>query len=457
MNKIIEYVKHVRSFYYEWNIDGKKVVVTYFSYGYREELSIFVDKLEQRLKKRNKLITNEDKSIYSKRWGVPNALELSAVLFPELTTEYIKYIIDVSIKQNDEFGNASLFKLIVGRGESRGETVFPTFFSIMQSEQIRKMRQLEVFKYAFNNNSYEYKIEFIEKDDGYFAWRINDKVTKLAGLTQDDSSLLTHICFEVQRRLENNEPILGNKCTCYPIKMGKRNIILIAGDIFTDLTKQYIEKFIDNMSKDRELVGITYFYSTILSYNNQRCGYELDGTNFETILRHSLEKHNSLYLDKFVKSNFSEGIKGDLWKLYQQKEGTSYCFTRLDFSNITKPLLKAEVKAFIKDELSNSDNYEYQSYSLRKLQVALDYILKNFNEVNSCADVNIHMVIALRDFLQIEATKYHGDEKLTVSTQAKIMQKLKQLFDYLIYSDNLAITKPKTNPFEHVSYHNCEC
>lgn len=455
-NKVIKYVGCVAPFRHEWDIDGKKVVIAYFTPNYSDELGIFINRLEDRLTNKSKLTTDEDKNIYGRRWSVPNTFEVSATLFPKLTRNYIKHFIDISISEKNEFSSRSLYKLMARTSQNRA-TSFPSFSYIMHTEQIKKMKEIGVFKYAFTSKYMNDNItEFVSRKGNYYVWKINNKITELIGFTQKDEHLLNQICFEIQKRLEHNEPILSSRCTCHTIKMGKKNIVTIAGDIFADLAKKYIEKLTEVKSKDRELVGSTYIYSTILSYDKLSQGYELNDTKFDTILRGSLEKSNTIYLDKFIKSNFTEGTKGDLWRLYQKQEGTSYGLVKLDFSNIDKPLLKAEVKAFLKDELLDSDDYNYQSYSLRKLQVGLDYILRNFEEVNSCADISVNIVIALRDFLQTKAPKYNGDMKIKVSTQAKIMQKFKQLFDFLMHNDSLAIANPMTNPFSRVSYHNID-
>lgn len=461
MSLNVKYIGSVKGVSHLWQIDDKKIKLSYFGPKDAKVLHDFTSTIQHRIASGQMLFHKCDYKKTS-RFNAINAVEIASVVFPTIFKGYLSHVIDSLIAENLDFTKTAISSRISEIGITHADVRAVNYITLLQNMLIEKMKELGYFKFAFRCDSDTVINTQFVKPDGYSkvnytTWLINDKKVEVAWILPQDADMLSQICYEIYNRLENKMPLLENGPQAFPLMMGKKNVTIIAAEGFGDMLPRYFEHFVSRFTANRDIVTITPFYNEILGYEiERRAGQELNGTLFDKMLREFLIQTCIQQGELFVQQN-SQAIKGDIWKLYERREGIGYDSAIFDFTAFKKPQMKTEVKAYIKEVLNEKTRpLSYVQYDLAKLERGLCFCTTNYKDVHCTADINLLMVEDLRNHLQAQARTECGDKKLNVNTQAKVLQKCKAFVEFLMGATGLATPRPLKNPFVSITYHNLE-
>ncbi|MFI3228504.1 MAG: site-specific integrase [Clostridia bacterium] len=199
-------------------------------------------------------------------------------------------------------------------------------------------------------------------------------------------------------------------------------------------TEKYLKRLVKKYTDNREIITKRSLTKFIFGNNGDSHFLGID-ESFHNLFVGVIENEFEHQKIKFIAENYLEFAKNK-WKLYKL-DGITLKYIILDFTKVSSPTLKQELKAFFK--------YRY-SYGLRTSDRNPLYLLKIANilcEIDSNITFFADVDVAIAKSLQL---KLEND-----GSQVQMMNCISMcnlLFDFLCSDDNTTkLPKPHSNPF----------
>lgn len=279
------------------------------------------------------------------------------------------------------------------------------------------------------------------------VFSINGIQLNLRDITRENTKKVAYVVEQVYMNLQNKTTMC---------EIGKEtplgNVVKIIEELFPDLNESYWEYHAEKVVKDGGVISYTALIETVLGGMIDLRHYD----KFRGTVKDIVKRQYTRNLEEFSPYNRQIDVKEDIWKVYY-KQGSSLRSRTFDFSEIKTPLLKREVKYYFKKKLERRTDINNVYTGLPYISRGLEYLTTTYPEVACCADVNQLMVEALKEYLQTSATCASKNKKLSVSSQADVLQHLKLLTDYVIEEyREIKTACPAVNYFGRVTYSNLD-
>ena len=219
-----------------------------------------------------------------------------------------------------------------------------------------------------------------------------------------------------------------------------------------DLTEEYVKNEAAKFTERRETITMHKMqyklFGRIMDYGEYSRMWQL----LENIVidEYDIQRH------KFIQENFKYcNLNNDVW-LYYQVKGTSLVYNKSDFSVIVKPLLKMEIKCYIKYRFECSPNMNDRTFA--EIANCTEILLKNNPDINYVNDIDEIDVQMLYETLESIVTTKHGKKKSPLNTM-NMFYKLRDFVRYLMSENRdkmLRTPVPKQNIFENYSFVNSD-
>lgn len=234
-------------------------------------------------------------------------------------------------------------------------------------------------------------------------------------------------------------------------KIGTRMVTECAMELQDGQLMQYLVRKAREFTDNRTIITGQSYYRIILGskINMKRNRF------FEPFVERVdqiLESEYALHCRRFPRENEKEltGSK-DIWKIFFM-HGPTLCFQTIDFTIIACPLLRAEVKS-------------YMRCRLRKGQAKGEKGMYSISEALNCLSESNPSIHFFTDISEIDAkTLYMKMEKTCGNTEGKAVSEIMRtfsmlslIFEYLMGDErenNLKTPIPRINPFGKFRFHN---
>lgn len=296
-----------------------------------------------------------------------------------------------------------------------------------------------VFEEMLSNKSFNIKYNFM--------YILDDKSIDSTLFVDLVNEIFISKCTELLKKtMENGESIL-----LITTKIGLIKAYKCFLNIW-DLTEKYIKDEASKYTESRELI-------TLRKMQYRLFGRTMDCKKYPKlwqILKSIVAEEYDLQCKKFIRENHKYcNLKNDIWIIYQMK-GPSLIYNKSDFSVISKPFLKTELKCYIKYRFFN--NFNARDRTFGEIVKCIDILLKNNPYIEHMSDVDEVDARMFYESLESIDTTKNGRKKSPLNTMNMFYQ-MRDFVRYLIGENRdkaLKTPRPQQNIFEDYSFVNSD-